>query len=728
LDGVPTEGELVLGSVGGLPEPVALFDEAYCEFDPKAAMVGMFIMTAELASSKHCCGSVGSQGRFCTRLSLPGADSCGIAIHKMSKANVEKGVAYIRAPGKGEVAYLAPKMVVNTMPSGLLKILAEQRTVSAWSRLCLALEEQGDIAIGQDQVDVLEEKPSFGPTPRKRRVRLELGNKDDRESVEIMEDIELSELRIAEAEEFGSPVSTSSGALLVSEERVVPVDKWNSLVDFVTAAAQTSREVRADIGETTLKMSHLFASVGDRPDLRPLPGVNLWDCVAEIFARKTPQGAPQAGFSAEDKSKLKAELKAELKTELRVELKAELKAEVKTLQDEVDKLQLATADLDAKVCNVVTLVKDLLKHHNSNTGGSSGGSGNLPPDLLTRFVEAEKELSRIRSTMGGDAVKIGSEPYHHPHDLQAWVALNSPGADFLVSCYDFISMLEVVGDTNCTGEEKMEAQSMAAKAGHTTLRHARIVNSFSTVVPSVFQTKGKGGNPFSAIPSYEVWDAQDGRGGIKNKLEKEIERWATQMEGEIDTRYNDQARPKANALAKLFVTDSTNFWAKLIQWMGTFYTRLIQKAMNASPGTTLAEVREYDLNLKEAKEESWTFLLEILSDICNNMGDKRAVGASAEQMIASLDAHGLEVQTSMALYGTLKAHAFMKELVAKGFTRHPCLAPTFNTFLFSHRASFADIARIERKMGGKVSELAGLQSSLNQMETKVTKLMNKAKP
>lgn len=72
---------------------------------------------------------------------------------------------------------------------------------------------------------------------------------------------------------------------------------------------------------------------------------------------------------------------------------------------------------------------------------------------------------------------------------------------------------------------------------------------------------------------------------------------------------------------------------------------------------------------------------------------RRSDGQAASDM-----ADDPAMQISIVLYSTLKHHKFMDELVERRFERHPVMAPTFNGFLFSERASHGDIKRLEIKI------------------------------
>jgi hypothetical protein len=57
------------------------------------------------------------------------------------------------------------------------------------------------------------------------------------------------------------------------------------------------------------------------------------------------------------------------------------------------------------------------------------------------------------------------------------------------------------------------------------------------------------------------------------------------------------------------------------------------------------------------------------------------------------------MHSAIVFCSTFKAHKFMVESAERKFERHPVMAPTFNGFLFSERASHGDVKRLEIKLG-----------------------------
>jgi hypothetical protein len=74
------------------------------------------------------------------------------------------------------------------------------------------------------------------------------------------------------------------------------------------------------------------------------------------------------------------------------------------------------------------------------------------------------------------------------------------------------------------------------------------------------------------------------------------------------------------------------------------------------------------------------------------------------------------VQSAIVLCSSLKAHKFMAALIERRFERHPVMAPVFNGFLFSERASHGDVKRLEVKLGEMAHLAKTLQSKVDKNE------------
>ncbi len=126
-------------------------------------------------------------------------------------------------------------------------------------------------------------------------------------------------------------------------------------------------------------------------------------------------------------------------------------------------------------------------------------------------------------------------------------------------------------------------------------------------------------------------------------------------------------------------------------------------AQTPGPEASLAERKEYDSIVTSVQKEAWQLVFNVLTDIFQELALKRADGQAASDMNDDPS-----LQSAIVLCSSLKAHKFMDELVERSFERHPVMAPTFNGFLFSERASHGDIKRLELKL----SEMGNLTRTL----------------
>ena len=153
-----------------------------------------------------------------------------------------------------------------------------------------------------------------------------------------------------------------------------------------------------------------------------------------------------------------------------------------------------------------------------------------------------------------------------------------------------------------------------------------------------------------------------------------------------------------------------NFWRKFTSWVTKFYNRLTSAAGKVPRGTTIAEIREQDESLKSIREGAWKLVLKVMKDIFLELASRRSGGLAASKEKGSMTR-----RSAIVLYSTLRAHKFMAELTLKEFERHPALAPTCNSFLFTERASTVDIRRLEVKLTGFDKRVTGLQKTVDQV-------------
>jgi hypothetical protein len=240
----------------------------------------------------------------------------------------------------------------------------------------------------------------------------------------------------------------------------------------------------------------------------------------------------------------------------------------------------------------------------------------------------------------------------------------------------------------------MDSQALSRKANHRSVSAARMLNSFSISVPQVMNKKNSQ-KPFSLIPSYAKWRSNNGRTGMVESIRKKLQLWESRTDSLLTNLFSTSSRKDVLLLARNLMRKSMSFWVALCNWIDEFYTKLTAKTEAQKPGSdaSLAERKEYDSTLASVQEEAWRLVIDVLTDIFQELALRRAEGQAASELMDDLS-----MQSALVLYSTLKAHKFMSELIERRFERHPVMAPTFNGFLFSERASHGDIKHLEIKL------------------------------
>jgi hypothetical protein len=275
--------------------------------------------------------------------------------------------------------------------------------------------------------------------------------------------------------------------------------------------------------------------------------------------------------------------------------------------------------------------------------------------------------------------------------------------------FDVTSMLESLQDAGRSSDEAMDSQAISRKANHRSVSAARMLNSFGVSVPQVMNMKNNP-EPFSLVQTYAKWKSNDGRSGLFESIRKSLQLWETRTDEMLSTRFASSGKKDALLLAQSLMQKSMTFWASLCNWIDEFYGKLISKTEGQKPGgeASLAERKEYDGTLASVREEAWRLVLNVLIDIFQEVALRQADGQAASDM-----SDDPAMQSAIVLYSSLKAHKFMDEPIERRFERHPVMAPTFNGFLFSERASHGDIKRLEIKLGELNNLTRNLQSKVD---------------
>jgi hypothetical protein len=307
-------------------------------------------------------------------------------------------------------------------------------------------------------------------------------------------------------------------------------------------------------------------------------------------------------------------------------------------------------------------------------------------------------------------VRIDSEAFHSAEEVKRWVVdCVGTEAGTYEFFFDVTSILESLQDSGRSSDETMDSQVISRKANHRSVSAARMLNSFRVSVPQVMNKRNQP-DLFSLVTSYEKWKSNDGRSGLVESIRKAFQLWETRTGAMLSTRFSSPGKREVLLLARSLMRKSMTFWASLCNWIDEFYGKLTSRTEAHKPGgeASLAERKEYDVTLSSVKEEAWRLVINVSTDIFQELALRRADGQAASDL-----SDDPAMQSAIVLYSALKAHKFMDELIERRFERHPVMAPTFNGFLFSERASHGDIKRLEVKLTDMSNLTRSFQSKVD---------------
>jgi len=701
-----------IGSTMGVPSQLFVGGEdsedqvgvVLVEHDPGVDICGGWVGRDK---SRFCCAPVSS--------SLGSVNSCGVEAHT-KKAPLACRHAYIRClPMRcADTAYVSPSLDYTFLPDTLLSRLTGTATIEHWSRLFSMLASSDeDEHIDEEQVEDLvarqNKSVSFMPTtPGK---RLKLSNFPELEDTPSPPDIKL---------EWLSPTAETTG-----DPYALVVANWNKMVDLVDRMRRSIPRLEFAVDNITAETSQLIEAVDSKVSVLysqagappkgyiGVPAPDLWGSVRGISSELSDLWTTVTTLNGSLRD-----------SRVQIDNHQRSIRESAALRDRVNEIHNFVGTL---ISEVSLTQRELLNMQNGTQPGGHGDAAELVSELLsrvgalerkeivsaatndmvkqalTRIGDIEIETGNIKSTMGGDIVRIDDRPFHTPDELQTWVEDHMGGQGICDVFFDFTSMLETLQDVSMGSTGLMGTESVSSKAGHTSLINGRILSSFATTVPDLFNAKTTSTVPFSRIPTYKSWDARDHRQGLVPDVKRRLIQWKEQHKQRISQRL--QAFPQAKNLANNMLSDSINFWQDLVSWIEQFYGRLTanEDEFGLAEAGSQAERRIAESARDHSHQEAWNLILKILDDLFQEMALRRSDGISARNV-------GVEParRAALTIYASLRAHKFMKELSDKSFERHPVLTPTFNGFLFLERASHASVKRVS----DRVEVVAALATSL----------------
>ena len=509
----------------------------------------------------------------------------------------------------------------------------------------------------------------------------------------------------------------------------VMVANWNKVVDSLEqvqlavprleySMETMTQESEACIEGIDAKIMMVRAQVGKPPEnFEGVPAPDLWNSAIHFESNLQDLRATLAGMHAglkDVRSQIELQKRASVDASLLKQQVEQAHAfmgkvynEVLFTQQEMLKMQQTSHSFGDAALGATLSALEARTSALERSDVTSGSMMNLVKETVERLGLMEVETGNLKSSIGGDVVKIGSRAFHSSGEVEIWLDELGGDGDWADVFFDFISMLETCLDVSRTSDEHFAREGAAHKGGYESLMSGRVLSSFSTTVPAVFN-KITGG-PFSRIQTFKDWDSEDEREGLVPDVNRRLLQWTEQHQKRIDKRLGNH--PQARELADRMLFDSTKFWNDLVTFIAQYYRRLTanDEAMSLSEVQNQAERRAVEAAIKQSRQEAWELMLKILDDLLQEMSIRRADGKSVQDKGTNP-----RERTALVIYASLRAHKFMKELKRRGFEKHACLTPTFNSFLFMNRASVSSVKRVADRVETIAAQAGALQSPLDQ--------------
>jgi hypothetical protein len=695
--GVASSGELVEGSDGGVRPALVVRLPRRSLGRADSSSAGCYLCDDQAGVPQPCGGLIGgaTSGRFCCKPS----DQCKVAIHKRSSFAVTAGHAYIRCPpsGGGPSAYCEPSLDMTSISIPVREyLLDETRWVGRPSAdLVNAFTSLVDLvgATSEEQMAVMESLDKQVPwgvaTPTATRERDSAFFADPNQ---FTDDASLAS---------GNAGSTQGPRFMPdyldntvsSEERIeFMTENWNPMLHHVDKVENQGLEALSTLEG---RIRHIKGTLGVPPSGQEatLPSPQVWPCIAQACVE-----ANRLAVLADVESR-------KLNTQMfQMEQLRRENSELKTRLDEAD------AKAEAMTGMLGILFSDYQARTSSSTAGvgASPGTAGMSHDDVDRKLQValggfKAQLSTLQLSVaaakaqpGNLSVTLAGTVFHTPHDLAPWVIANH-GERVPVALFpDAISMFEMAANVGATSAARTANQGIHKKAGHDDVESGTLLNSYCTLVPAIFIKGRTGSLMVSMSDDHKDWDKGDGMTGVGDRINAAIDTWESHMNVQIRAHTPDYGGAVdfsvLNMLATRLVLKSKAFWDALKTWISRFYGRLMVRVDSIQGPVGNQSRKDFDLMVKMNGDEAWALVSQVLTDIFAEFLRIRAPGVPAINMDPGA------ARTATVLFGALRAHQFMDELVAAQFERHPCLSPSLNNFCITNRASIGETQRLEAKM------------------------------
>jgi len=726
-------------------------------------VLGLFLME-DAPGKRFCCAIMTpmlGQKRFCCAPVSDGS-ACAVRTHRnKQKAEVLEDYLYVRSPRtgsrEGATAFVARAIPILKVPSAFVSRYEEPVfTLGEWDDKFHEWSVEGS----EEDAKTPAKKLRFGETlekvftPKVQRFvtgGAKLSPSDSESSWVLPEGLQLEELA-GNVDAFVSEDARSPAmqrCKTVVQKLVANVDE---LGRYTRAAQERMQGLYEDLYS---KMNSLSVSndeferaIGERGDFDHETGASsIYEGLHYLKSKVDDQGPEAPGATRLDESRIKqledslatvtkesfssiGELESRIRDLIKKADKS--KAETKKLSDTVTELG-STLDVSLRTLNH-DFVAPLRERWASMTQpgpanpldgfnlGNASGSDSLQTrelklandrlqarlDDLENYSYRRKEipetvaddisnLTRRLTALEGleeGSITVGTCTFRNVNDCVDFLRKHV-GEDNLsnIILADFMSLCHgAYSDEAASVESIMTRDHHAARGGFGNISLVEVYSSMQQPRPKPFS--GTKSHPLPGIAKFDDWDHQDGIGGKRRDLTDAIESKVSGLRAVVRAEFSRQ--PITAMVFNDLLTDSLVHWKVVAEFLSTKYNECLRQ------GAT--------------KEESWLFPCEIVLGLFKELDKVRTEGRtrSDNKRLTLGDAGRL-------MWGILRSHQLMKEIVHNGLTGHSALATYSITHLFRHRLTPADLQAEKKRSDELEKEVKALKSQLNRIKGPVNK-------
>jgi hypothetical protein len=232
-----------------------------------------------------------------------------------------------------------------------------------------------------------------------------------------------------------------------------------------------------------------------------------------------------------------------------------------------------------------------------------------------------------------------------------------------------------VSDGKQSVESLLSRDHHANKGGFDHIGSAQIYSSMQQAVPAPLAGSSASENltnfPLAGIKKFEIFDPFDGKTGKRNRITLSVGKKSAAMLKMLT--HECRAHPSAISVVASMLFNAATQWKQFAQSLSDRRTILFQQCGGV--------------------DESWLYPCEIGRGVLNECHKVRLIGAER----TSTKEHSLQDAARM-MWGALKTHKLMEELIASDFQGHPRLAAYSLGHLFRHWISPNEMKSLETKV------------------------------